>query len=179
MKKVLKNKKAFTLTEMIVVIAIIGILAGVLIPTITGYIKRANQSAATQEATAMFQVYETWETEKESGSTSKTFEEYYFEIGDEDLDEATVYIEYEEVAGVPGDPINFLYVKGDFVVVISLADKSQSVEDIGVSEEAQASMYPFGWAKPQDIANFIVYLLSDKSRYISGQNYILDSGGLR
>ena len=39
MKKVLKNKKAFTLTEMIVVIAIIGILAGVLIPTITGYIK--------------------------------------------------------------------------------------------------------------------------------------------
>ena len=94
MKKVLKNKKAFTLTEMIVVIAIIGILAGVLIPTITGYIKRANQSAASQEATAMFQVYETWETEKESGLTSKTFEEYYFEIGDEDLDEDTVYIQY-------------------------------------------------------------------------------------
>ena len=94
MKKVLKNKKAFTLTEMIVVIAIIGILAGVLIPTITGYIKRANQSAASQEATAMFQVYETWETEKVSGLTSKEFDDYYFEIGDETLDEDTVYIEY-------------------------------------------------------------------------------------
>ena len=67
MKKVLKNKKAFTLTEMIVVIAIIGILAGVLIPTITGYIKRANQSAASQEATAMYQVYETYQTELNSG----------------------------------------------------------------------------------------------------------------
>ena len=64
MKKVLKNKKAFTLTEMIVVIAIIGILAGVLIPTITGYIKRANQSAAYQEAEAILEVYEVYETEK-------------------------------------------------------------------------------------------------------------------
>ena len=58
MKKVLKNKKAFTLTEMIVVIAIIGILAGVLIPTITGYIKRANQSAAYQEAEAVLNIYD-------------------------------------------------------------------------------------------------------------------------
>ena len=141
MKKVLKNKKAFTLTEMIVVIAIIGILAGVLIPTITGYIKRANQSAATQEATAMFQVYETWETENESGLTSKSFEEYYKEIGDEDLNDETVYIEYKEVStGVPGDPINFLYIKGDFVVVISLADKSQSVKDIEYYEDINSAL---------------------------------------
>ncbi|MBR6517209.1 MAG: type II secretion system protein [Bacilli bacterium] len=47
------NKKGFTLTEMIVVIAIIGILAGVLIPTITGYIKRANKSNDQQLAASM------------------------------------------------------------------------------------------------------------------------------
>ena len=75
MKKVLKNKKAFTLTEMIVVIAIIGILAGVLIPTITSYISRAKESAASQNAMAMYQelyveveptdeVYETLSTQK-------------------------------------------------------------------------------------------------------------------
>ena len=75
MKKVLKNKKAFTLTEMIVVIAIIGILAGVLIPTITSYISRAKESAATQNAMSMYQelyveveptdvVYETLSTQK-------------------------------------------------------------------------------------------------------------------
>ena len=131
MKKVLKNKKAFTLTEMIVVIAIIGILAGVLIPTITGYIKRANQSAATQEATAMFQVYETWETETESGLTSKTFEEYYFEIGDEALDEDTVYIEYSKTPTDEKDSaLNFVYVKGEVVVIIDLEDKSQSVDEL-------------------------------------------------
>lgn len=82
MKKVLKNKKAFTLTEMIVVIAIIGILAGVLIPTITGYIKRANQSAAYQEAEAVLNVYEVYETELEAGLIEETtsFADYYEEI---------------------------------------------------------------------------------------------------
>ena len=83
MKKVLKNKKAFTLTEMIVVIAIIGILAGVLIPTITGYIKRANQSAAYQEAEAVLNVYEVYETEVEAGlikEDTTSFAAYYEEI---------------------------------------------------------------------------------------------------
>ncbi|MBR6516904.1 MAG: type II secretion system protein, partial [Bacilli bacterium] len=131
MKKVLKNKKAFTLTEMIVVIAIIGILAGVLIPTITGYIKRANQSAATQEATAMFQVYETWETEYEARLTDKEFDDYYFEIGDEDLDEDTVYIEYSKTpTGEKDSALNFVYVKGEVVVIINLEDKSQSVDEV-------------------------------------------------
>lgn len=55
---------------------------------------------------------------------------------------------------------------------------SKSVEDLGISEEMQSSSYPFGWAKPNDIANIIVYLLSDKSSFISGQNYIVDSGGM-
>ena len=144
MKKVLKNKKAFTLTEMIVVIAIIGILAGVLIPTITGYIKRANQSAASQEATAMFQVYETYQTELNSGlitGDDKTFKTYYANIAEETLNENTVYIEYDEIApGEHGEAENFLYVKGNFVVVISLANKSQKVEDIKYYEDIDSSL---------------------------------------
>lgn len=55
---------------------------------------------------------------------------------------------------------------------------SHAAEDLGISEAKQILMYPFGWAKPIDIANFIVYLLSDKSRFVSGQNYIVDSGGM-
>ena len=47
------NKKGFTLTEMIVVIAIIGILAGVLIPTIIGYVNKARLSNDQQVAASM------------------------------------------------------------------------------------------------------------------------------
>ena len=39
------NHEGFTLVELIVVIAILGILAGIAIPVYSGYIKKANQAA--------------------------------------------------------------------------------------------------------------------------------------
>ena len=57
------NKKGFTLTELIVVIVIIGILALVLIPTLTGYIKKAKYSAAEQEASSYINAYSAWQIE--------------------------------------------------------------------------------------------------------------------
>lgn len=49
-KKSLKTalRRAFTITELVIVIAVIAILAAVLIPTFTSLINRANQSADTQ-----------------------------------------------------------------------------------------------------------------------------------
>ena len=114
MKKVLKNKKAFTLTEMIVVIAIIGILAGVLIPTITGYIKRANQSAAYQEAEAVLNVYEVYETEKEAGliEETTTFAAYYEEISGTALGTGVVLGEKDA-----NGKLTVLYYNGEAVSV--------------------------------------------------------------
>ena len=45
-----KMKKAFTITELVIVIAVIAILAAVLSPTFTTVVNKANESAAMQEA---------------------------------------------------------------------------------------------------------------------------------
>ena len=43
------NKKGFTIVELVIVIAVIAILAAVLIPTFSGIVEKAKQSAALQE----------------------------------------------------------------------------------------------------------------------------------
>ena len=48
------NKKGFTIVELVIVIAVIAILAGVLIPTFSGIVKKAQDSALQQEATALY-----------------------------------------------------------------------------------------------------------------------------
>ena len=52
MKKM--NKKGFTIVELVIVIAVIAILAAVMIPTFSGIIEKAKESAAIQEGTAIW-----------------------------------------------------------------------------------------------------------------------------
>ena len=52
-----KAKKGFTIIELVIVIAVIGILAGVLIPTFSNVINNANETAAMENAKNAYTSY--------------------------------------------------------------------------------------------------------------------------
>ena len=51
------NKKGFTIVELVIVIAVIAILAGIMIPTFGSVVKNANESARDQEAKSIYTTY--------------------------------------------------------------------------------------------------------------------------
>lgn len=55
--KSLKNKKGFTIVELVIVIAVIAILAAVLIPTFSNIVERANEAAAQADAKNLWTQY--------------------------------------------------------------------------------------------------------------------------
>lgn len=58
-----KNKKGFTLVEVIVVLVILAILAAILVPTLIGYIDKANDKAVVAEARSAFMAAQTLASE--------------------------------------------------------------------------------------------------------------------
>ena len=67
MKKL--NKKGFTIVELVIVIAVIAILAGVLIPTFATVVDKANESKAMQQARIAYENYLAENADKSNFST--------------------------------------------------------------------------------------------------------------
>ena len=69
--RAMKNKKGFTLVELIVVLVILAILAALLVPALTGYIDKAQEEKATAECRMVVMAAQT-EASTAYGSLSGT-----------------------------------------------------------------------------------------------------------
>lgn len=90
----LKAKSAFTLVEIVIVIAIIGVLAAILVPTLVGTFKSAQVASANTTASDVRNAVNMWLTKKAS---DHLYPQYYD-------DESTVYVKIVANNGVYEDP---------------------------------------------------------------------------
>lgn len=74
LKKKTKNKKGFTLVELVIVIAVLAIIAAIAIPTVSNVIKNANAAADKSNAQAIENAIKSFESENASYNTNKSDE---------------------------------------------------------------------------------------------------------
>ena len=96
-KTMKKTNKGFTLVELIIVIAVIGVLAAILIPTFANVIDKANRKSAFSDAKNALQLYLAEKTTGENGGkvvddgtifkVEKAGKNWYFEYRESGLKE--------------------------------------------------------------------------------------------
>ena len=114
MKK--NNKKGFTIIELVIVIGVIAILAGVLIPTFSSVTEKAKVSSALQNATNALKVMvaEDYETFDENTYYIKSGN-YWFEVKNGDINETPINI---QSAGYELDANDVVYAKTSAAVTL-------------------------------------------------------------
>jgi NAD(P)-dependent dehydrogenase (short-subunit alcohol dehydrogenase family) len=45
-----------------------------------------------------------------------------------------------------------------------------------IAERSAGNLLPVPWIEPQDVAEAVVYLVSDRARFITGAQFVIDAG---
>lgn len=127
MKKVLKNKKGFTLVELIIVVAIIIILAAIAIPTFASIMSDANEAAIMADAKNLY--------------TLATIEVLEDEVAGQEVNFTDDEIAALAAAAGVTDTITITYTNESLYVAFTRGDVAVSVTDgiVAIGETASAT----------------------------------------
>jgi len=45
-----------------------------------------------------------------------------------------------------------------------------------IAEASAGNLLPVPWIEPEDVAQAVLYLVSDKARFITGSQFVIDAG---
>lgn len=137
MKKVSKSsKKGFTLVELIVVLVILAILAAMLVPALTGYIRRAREEKEYQTASTVYSAAQAVITDKYGrdllgSKTAIAMNDFTIGSGSTAVDEVF------ELAGVDSNAVtdySFSFNSSNYVITGGSVTINDSVYELTIED---------------------------------------------